>query len=352
MRNEDHKSIGRRALLKGAALAATTAAAGSLVQEAAAATPATGGYATKLKARAINFRPVQHDNTACAAKIKETIDAAARDGVNLIVFPEMALQGFEKCQACADRGRACDKHLATGELVDGPLMRELADAVKRHNMYAIIGYGERDPRAPFLYNAAAMMGPEGLMGSTRKLGVGTGVKFAHGQSMFTSGDKITVYETRYGPIGVGICYDIWMNGSIPHLMTLQGARIIAVPTATVGTTVSGDLERMAFTRARENNVFVINANLVGGGFDGEVKGEPRYYSHSYICGPQWPSMAKVLGQTEDPFGPVTADLDLAQYERWLAMHDQIRRRRTGGEDAHFSKLIAEGYAALIGKQVV
>ena len=105
-------------------------------------------------------------------------------------------------------------------------------------------------------------------------------------------------------------------------------------------------------RARENNVFVINANLVGGGFEGDIKGEPKFYSHSYIAGPQWPSMAQILGSTEDPFGPVTADLDLTQYERWLAVHDQINRRCSGGADAHFSQAIAAGYAALIGKHVV
>ena len=47
-----------------------------------------------------------------------------------------------------------------------------------------------------------------------------------------------------------------------------------------------------------------------------------------------------------------ADLDLTQYERWLALHDQINRRCSGGADAHFSQAIAAGYAALIGKQVV
>jgi predicted amidohydrolase len=341
--------LNRRSLLRSAMIAAAASAA-PLAETAAAA--AVTPPATKLKARAINFKPVMHDNPACAAKIKETIETAARDGVDFILFPEMALQGFEKCQDCADRGRACDKHLATGELADGPLMRELADVVKRHNMYAVVGFGERDPKRPFLYNAAAVLGPEGLLGTTRKMGVGAGMKFAHGQSMFTSGDRITVYPTRYGLVGVGICYDIWMNASIPQLMTLQGARIIAVPTATVGTTKSGDLEKMAFTRARENNVFVINANLVGGGFEGHVEGEPRYYSHSYIAGPQWPSMAQILGSTDDPFGPVTADIDLTQYERWLALSNQIARRHSGGADAHFSQAIAAGYAALIGKHVV
>lgn len=306
----------------------------------------------KLKVRAINFKPIQHDNQACAAKITQTIEVAARDGVNLVVFPEMALQGFEKCEDCAKRGRACDKHLATGELAGGPLMRDLAATVRLHNMYAVIGYGERDPRRPFLYNAAAMLGPEGLIGSNRKMGVGAGMSFAHGQSMFTSGDRISVFPTRYGPVGVGVCYDIWMNPSIPQLMTLQGAKIIAVPTATVGTTVGGDLEKMVFTRARESNVFVINANLVGGGFEGEIKGEPKFYSHSYIAGPKWPSMGVILGSTDDPFGPVTAEIDLAQYDRWLALSNQIARRRSGGADAHMSRAIAAGYAALIGKQVV
>lgn len=350
--------VDRRGLLKGVAMAAATATAtgastGAFAENSPAALRQVAAVpGAKIKARAVNFRPVMHDNVACAAKIKAAIETAGRDGVKLIVFPEMALQGFEKCQDCADRGRACDRHLATGELADGPLMRELADSVRRNDMYAVVGFGERDPRRPFLYNAAALFGPEGLIGTNRKMGVGAGMKFAHGQSMFTSGDRITVFPTRYGQLGVGICYDIWMNGDVARLMALQGARIIAVPTATVGTTRGGDLEKMAFARARENNLFVINANLVAGGFEGEIKGEPEFYSHSYIAGPNWPSMAQIIASTEDPFGPVTGEIDLAQYERFLARSHLVERRHAGGSDAHFTRAVAEGYAALIGKRVV
>src|SRR5262249_48839841 len=159
------------------------------------------------------------------------IEAAAGDGVDLIVFPEMALQGFEKCQACADRGRACNTHLATGELAEGPVMRGLADRVKRANMYAVIGFGERDPAQPLLYNAAAMLGPDGLIGTTRKLGVGSGSRQPHAQSMFSPGEAIAVFATRYGPIGVGICFDMWMNPEVARIMVLKGARILAIPTA-------------------------------------------------------------------------------------------------------------------------
>ena len=349
-RNETF-DIDRRRLLGGV----TLAAAAATLPAAAAASSAPGAAplpGARIKAQAVNFEPIMDDRTQCAAKIRSVIEKAGRDGVKLIVFPEMALQGFVKCQDCADRGRACDKHLASGEHADGALMRELADAVRRHDMYAIIGFGERDPSRPFLYNAAAVLGPEGLIGTNRKMGVGHGMRQAHGQSMFTSGDRITVFPTRYGPIGVGICYDIWMNGDVARLMTLQGARIIAVPTATVGTTVSGDLEKMAFARSRENNVFVINANLVRGGFDGHIEGEPKFYSHSYIAGPKWPSMGEILASTDDPFGVVTGEIDLAQYERFLARSHLLERRRKGGADVQFSRAIAAGYAELAGQRLI
>jgi predicted amidohydrolase len=342
---DSRPGISRRRILQGAAALATAA---PLAVRGAANTP-TSQPSQTLRARAVNFKPIQHDNPACAAKIRSVIETAAVDGVNLIVFPEMALQGFETCQDCADRGRACDRHLATGELADGPLMRELAELVRRRDMYAVIGFGERDPVKPLLYNAAAMLGPEGLIGTNRKMGVGTGVGWAHGQSMFSPGDAISVFPTRYGPLGLGICYDIWMNPEVARVMVLKGARILAIPTATVSTTKGGDIEQMAFTRARENVVFVINANLVGGGFEGEVEGEPRYYSHSYIAGPQYPSMARILGRTDDPFDVVTADIDLAQYDRYQSFMKFRERRLADGYDGHISQVLANEYAAYVGK---
>src|SRR5690606_28155227 len=149
---------------------------------------------------------------------------------------------------------------------------------------------------------------------------------------------------------VGICYDMWMNPEVARIMVLKGARILAIPTATVGTTKSGDIEQMAFTRARENVVFVINANLVRGGFDGPVEGEPKYYSHSYIAGPQFPSMARLIGKTDDAFGAVTAEIDLEQYERFQSFMKFRERRLDPAFDRHISQTLAEEYAAYVGKK--
>jgi predicted amidohydrolase len=299
----------------------------------------------RIRARAVNFEPILHDRAATAAKIKAVLEEAARDGCELAVLPEMALQGFEMCQPCLDTGHACDRHLAEAELVDGPLMRDLIETVQRLGFYAVIGFGERDPAGPYVYNAAAVIGPEGLLGTTRKLGVGSGGRGPlNYEDTFTSGEAITVYPTRFGPLGVGICYDMWINPEIPRIMVLKGARILAIPTATVATTTGGDIEAMAFTRARENGVFVINANLVNGYVGAPPAEGERYYSHSYIAGPDFPRMARIWGSTDDPFGAVTADIELDQ--RPLLRLPEVRR--ADGNRAHISQIVAREYAGLAG----
>jgi predicted amidohydrolase len=297
---------------------------------------------TRLKVRAINFVPVLHDKPATAAKIKLATEDAARDGCDLVVLPEMALQGFEMCQACLDAGHACERHLGVAEPADGPLMGELADTVRRLGLYAVIGFGERDPVKPCVYNAAAVIGPDGMIGTTRKLGVGSGGRGPlNYEDTFTSGQEITVYPTRFGPIGVGICYDMWINPEIARIMVLKGAKLLVIPTATVATTIAGDIEAMAFTRARENGVFVINANLVKGHIGREEHPE---VSHSYITGPDFPRLARIWGRTDDPFGAVTADIELGKSEV-LRMREV---RMEGGNRAHISRIVAREFAALAG----
>jgi predicted amidohydrolase len=297
---------------------------------------------TKLRVRAVNFAPVLHDKPATAAKIKAAIEDAARDGCDLVVLPEMALQGFEMCQACLDIGHACERHLSVAELAGGSLMGELADTVRRLDLYAVIGFGERDPVKPCMYNAAAVFGPEGMIGTTRKLGVGSGGRgLFNYEDTFSSGEEITVYPTRFGPIGVGICYDMWINPEIARIMVLKGAQMLVIPTATVATTTRGDIEAMAFTRARENGVFVINANLVKGHIGRE---EHPDVSHSYIAGPDFPRMARIWGSTDDPFGAVTADIELGKREV-LRMREV---RMADGNRAHISRIVAQEFAALAG----
>jgi predicted amidohydrolase len=306
--------------------------------------------AQTIRVRTVNFEPVLKDKPATAAKIRAVIEQAARDHCELVVLPEMALQGFEMCQPCLDAGHACERHLADGERADGPAMRDIACLVRNLGLYAVVGFGERDPVRPYVYNAAAVMGPEGLLGTTRKLGVGSGGRGPlNYEDTFSPGEEITVYQTRFGPMGVGICYDMWINPEIARLMVLKGARLLAIPTATVTTTTVGDIEAMAFTRARENGVFVASANLVNGYVDAPPLGEgARLCSHSFIAGPDFPRMARIWGSTADPFGTVTADIALDQ--RPLLRLAEVRA--PGGNRAHISQIVAREFAALAKKEEV
>jgi len=247
------------------------------------------------------------------------------------------------CQECLDTGHACETHLAEGELADGPLMRELTEAVMAAGIHAMIGFGERDPEKPHLYNAVAVIGPEGLLGTTRKIGVGSrGEGPLNYEDTFTPGEEITVYDTALGRIGVGICYDMWINPEIARIMVLKGARLLAIPTATVATTTGNDIEAMAFTRARENNVFVVNANLVNGYVGLELPNDARLFSHSYIAGPDFPRMARIWASTADPFGTVTADIDFSQQP--ILRISEVRA--PGGNRDHISQIVAREFAAL------
>jgi predicted amidohydrolase len=297
----------------------------------------------RIRVRAVNFEPVLHDREATAARIRKGIEEAARDGCDLVVFPEMALQGFVMCQACLDEGHACETHLEEGEPVDGPLMQGLIEAVKQAGIHAMIGFGERDPEQPYVYNSVAVIGPEGLLGTTRKIGVGSrGMGPLNYEDTFTPGEDITVYDTPLGRMGVGICYDMWINPEIARIMVLKGARLLAIPTATVATTTGNDIEQMAFTRARENNVFVVNANLVNGYVGLELPNDARLFSHSYIAGPDFPRMARIWASTEDPFGNVTADIDFGQQP--ILRLPEVRA--PGGNRDHISQIVAREFAAL------
>jgi predicted amidohydrolase len=291
-----------------------------------------GPVLDKAKVAAVNFEPIQGDREATFAKMRAALDKAAAQGCDLAVFPEMAFHGFVRCPDCKAQGQVCDAHFEEAELASGPLIQRLAEIVRAHDMYAVIGFAERDPHRRAIYNAAAVLGPEGLLGTSRKMGNGT-YAFMH-----SPGEELRIYQTRFGPMGVGICYDIWMNPELARLLVLRGARLLAVPTATVPTTNDGELEKMAFARSRENMVFLAVANLLR-----RVPGK-ELVGYSVIAGPQHPSMGVILARDEDPNSMVVADIDFGEYERY-AEEIPIRKRRRN-QDLMISEYVAREFAAL------
>src|SRR5437868_6580790 len=156
------------------------------------------------------------DRAANLAAIRGKLREAADHGARLVIFPECILSGY--CFASAAEARP------HAEPLPGPATEALADDCRRLNLFAIFGLLERDGDS--LYNSAALVGPQGLIGSYRKthlpcLGVD--------RCTAVGGRPYQVHDLGGLRVGMLICYD----GSFPEasrVLALDGADLIALPT--------------------------------------------------------------------------------------------------------------------------
>lgn len=214
------------------------------------------------------------------------LEAAARAGAKLVVFPECALTGY------CFTSRAEARPLA--ETVPGPSTAKLAAAAKTLGCTAVVGLLERE--GDLTYNSAVVVDPQGILGTYRKMHLPS-----LGIDWFNAlGDKpFPVFETTQGRIGINICFDC----SIPEagrVVKLNGAQLLAIPTNwPVG---SDSWQHTPEVRATENHFHVVAADRVG-----EERGF-GFAGHSKIVD----FLGKVhaeAGETEETI--LYADLDLA-----------------------------------------
>ena len=205
----------------------------------------------------VNYDSIWNDKAASIGKIKKLIGEAAEQGINILVFPELSLSGYE-----SNEGNTMHREFA--ETIPGPVTEEVAQLTRKLDTYVILGMPERDPDdAGTCYISCPLLGPEGLVGNYRKLHLGTPPLFRE-SLCFTGGDSVPVFETRYGPIGIQICADFWVYPELSRILMLKGARIIINSTASMN--MPGRpfyITSMTAARATENLVYAASANLVG-----------------------------------------------------------------------------------------
>ena len=295
---------------------------------------------------AVNFAPVPNDKAATLAKIEGNIREAARQGIDILVFPEEALVGADSCPACLAAQGPCDEHVALAETIPGPSTERVAELARELDMYVIFGLAERDPvHERRLYNSAAVIGPEGILGSYRKLNLGAQPWLTEGLT-FTPGDELPVWNTRYGPIGVLICYDFWLNPELARILALKGARILVNCTASFAGPGKRDFfVHITETRAAENCVYAVSANLVGGpqgasygGADLDAARAPNFSGCSVIAGPAFPRFNSIYAEAGTDEEIVSATLSFTRLARWQSMFPWQEWRR--GHQRGVSELVA------------
>jgi predicted amidohydrolase len=300
-----------------------------------------------------NFAPVAGDKAATLEKMVATIREAAAQGVEILAFPEEALIGAEACTGCVDGQGPCDVHVSLAETVPGPSTDVVARLAAEHDMYVIFGLAERDREdRRRLYNAAAIVGPDGVLGSYRKIHLGSPPWVTEGVT-FAPGAALPVWPTRFGPIGVLICYDFWLNPELSRILALKGARLIVNCSASF----RGPGKRDYFVhttevRAVENLVYTASANLVGGPDEADNYGAtrldaPRHASFSgcsTIAGPAFPRFNHIYAEAGETEELISATLSFTKLERWRAVYPWRDWRH--GHQRHVSELVAKEFTEL------
>ena len=180
-----------------------------------------------------------------AAKLAEAADRGAR----LVVFPECILTGY----GFESRAQA----LRAAEPLPGPSTDAIAQVCSKRNVWAVFGLLEAATDGK-LYNAVALVGPRGFVGSYRKLHLP-----CLGADRFADpGDRpFAVHDLGGLRIGMNICFD----GGFPEsarILTLLGADLVILPTNWAANARKA-AELTAAARSWENHIYYLAVNRVG-----------------------------------------------------------------------------------------
>jgi N-carbamoylputrescine amidase len=300
----------------------------------------------------VNFTPAWGDPKETLAKIEANVVEAAAQGVDIVAFGEEALIGPTACDACRSEAQACEFHLDLAQTVPGPATDHVVDLAREYDLYVVFGLSERDATDPkTLYNSVAVIGPEGLLGTYHKIHLGTLPWVTEG-IVFKPGDSLPVFPTRFGPIGIQICYDFWFNPELTRILALKGARLVINCCATFKGEGKRDyMVHTTRTRAQENLIYTASANLLGGpghqDYSAQHLDDERaadYLGHSTIAGPAFPRFSHVYAEAGDSEELVSATLSFEKLHRWqpiFPMRDWRAGRQLGA-----SRLIAEEFTKL------
>lgn len=134
----------------------------------------------------------------------------------------------------------------SAELIPGPSTEYFGQLARQHDLYIVAPLVERDRH--LVFNVAVLIGPDGkIVGKYRKVALPR----SEIESGVSPGADYPVFETRFGKVGMMVCYD----GFFPEVareLTNRGAEVIAWP-------VWGCNPLLAKARACENQVYIVSS---------------------------------------------------------------------------------------------
>ena len=211
----------------------------------------------------VNFKVKTGEKEANLSRILDFSKSAAKRGTDLILFPEMCLMGYDYY---VDADVSMQEKEASAEAIDGPSCARIAEAAQENGIIIVAGMAEKDRETGTLYNAAYAAGPDGPFGTYRKMH-----PWDYENGWCGKGDQPFLFDTKWGPVSIGICYDTYQFPELMRHYAAKGSRLYLNPTALVEeiTVANG---RQGFLNhygpAIEygvlcNTIFIASANLTG-----------------------------------------------------------------------------------------
>ena len=188
----------------------------------------------KLTAAVVQTASVLLDTPATLVRALDLMAEAARQGAQVVVFPEAYIGGYPKgadfhiyIGGRTPQGRNEFLHYFNAAVeMDGPEIAQLAQAAGEHKLYVCIGIIERDGGT--LYCTAVYLGPDGrVLGKHRKLMPTALERLVWG---FGDGSTLKAVDTPFGKMGAVICWENYMP-ALRLAMYQQRVTLYCAPTA-------------------------------------------------------------------------------------------------------------------------
>lgn len=250
------------------------------------------------------------------SRIEGLIAEAAKKGAQVILPPEL-FQGHYFCR------EEKEQHFDAAFPADShPAVLRLQMLAKSLNVVIPTSIFEREDH--HFYNSLVMLDAGGAnMGLYRKSHIPDGPGYEEKFYFRPGNTGFKAWKTKYGALGVGICWDQWFPEAARAMM-LKGAEILFYPTAIGSEPDNPDLDtkdlwqRAMIGHAVSNVVPVVAANRVGTE-DGQV-----FYGSSFIANHRGEKVAEMDRTAE---GVITASIDLDEVRRARAAFGFFRDRR-------------------------